>query len=72
MKKTELRSISEAYTKMYEMEGSDEPEDHKQRMINSVSEIAAIAFRIKRGDVRSEDGDRLIEIAKKIESEYKD
>lgn len=72
MNKSELKSISEAYTKIYEMEVGEEPEDHKQKMINSVSEIASIAQRIIQGDVRDGDGERLLDIAKQIASEYKD
>lgn len=47
-----------------------EPEDHKQRMINLAAEIAGIATRLSAGNVRSDDGDRLLELAKSIESEY--
>ena len=72
MGKSELKAISEAYTKIYEMEVGEEPSDHKQRMINNVSEIASVAQRIMQGEVRPEDGERLMELAKQIESEYKD
>jgi hypothetical protein len=47
-----------------------EPEDHKQRMINIAAEIAGVATRISAGNVRSDDGDRLLELAKSIQSEY--
>lgn len=48
-----------------------EPEDHKQRMVNFAAEIAGIATRLSTGNVRNDDGDRLLELAKSIESEYK-
>jgi hypothetical protein len=52
-------------------EDTNESTDHKQRMINNAAEIASVAVRISKGDVRPDDGDRLLEIAKKIETEYK-
>jgi hypothetical protein len=70
--KSEIKALTEAYTKIYEMEVNGEPEDHKQRMINLVSEIAGIAQRIIQSDLRPEDGERLMELAKDIESEYKE
>ncbi len=70
--KSEMKALTEAYTKIYEMEVGEEPEDHKHRMVNSAAELASIAFRIKKGEVRPEDGDRLMDIAKKIEMEYED
>jgi|LakMenE01Jun11ns_1017448.scaffolds.fasta_scaffold9909681_4 hypothetical protein len=47
-----------------------EPEDHKQRMKNIAAEIAGIATRISMNNVRSDDGDRLLELAEKIQTEY--
>jgi hypothetical protein len=47
-----------------------EPEDHKQRMKSIAAEIAGIATRISMNNVRSDDGDRLLELAEKIQAEY--
>ena len=67
--KNELYNISEAYSKVYES-GMGEPPEHKNKMKNLASEIAAIAYRIGRLKVRKDDGDRLMQIAKDIEGEY--
>lgn len=47
-----------------------EPEDHKQRMKNIAAEIAGVATRISMNDVRPDDGNRLLELAKNIQAEY--
>ena len=57
--------------KRYIGEEISEPIDHKQKMVNIASEIAGISTRISRGEVRTDDGERLLELAKSIEAEYK-
>jgi hypothetical protein len=69
--KNELKAISETYTKIYESGTIGEPPEHKQKMINLASEIAAVAVRVKSLKVRRDDGDRLMSLAKEIEAEYK-
>jgi hypothetical protein len=68
--KNELKAISEVYTKIYESGSIGETSDHKQTMVNVASEIAAIATRLQSLKVRKDDGDRLLELARKIENEY--
>jgi len=70
MKKNELYNISEAYSKVYESD-IGEPPEHKNKMINLASEIAAIATRISSMKARRGDGDRLMQIAHDIEGEYR-
>lgn len=68
--KKDLINISEVYNKVYES-SIGEPVDHKQKIVNLASEIAAIATRVSSLKVRRGDGERLLELAREIESEYK-
>ena len=67
--KKDIANISEAYVNMFES-GIGEPPEHKQKMQNVAAELAAIAYRVKALKVRKDDGDRIMELAKEIESEY--
>ena len=67
--KKDIANISEAYGKVFES-GIGEPPEHKQKMQNVAAELAAIAYRVKALKVRKDEGDRIMELAKEIESEY--
>jgi hypothetical protein len=67
--KKDITNISEAYGKVFES-GIGEPPEHKQKMQSVATELAAIAYRVKALKVRKDDGDRIMELAKEIESEY--
>ena len=68
--KKDLVNISEAYGKVFES-GIGEPPEHKQKMKNVAAELAAIAYRVKALKVRKDDGDRIMDLARQIENEYR-
>jgi hypothetical protein len=65
-----MRTLSEAYKKVYIKESLNETPEHESKMKELAIEIGSIGQRVTMGRVRESDGKRLVEIAKFIEKEY--